>query len=171
VRVSITIRLAELAERAQLREIELAAGRLFAGVGLEDVSNHEPETLDGLARYIDAGRAWVIADDDVTAGYALVTVVDGLAHLEQISVRPEFGRRGLGAELLEYVCEWARQQQFTAITLTTFVDVAWNAPFYASHGFDRLDDADMGPGLRTIRAEETAHGLDPARRIGMRRSL
>ena len=165
------IRLAQLDEREQLRDIEGAAGAVFADVGLEDVAKHEPESVEGLGEYIDAGRAWVIVEDAAPVGYAVVDIVDGLAHLEQLSVRPEYGRRGLGAALLEFVCDWARRQHFGGITLTTFADLPWNAPFYAQHRFYALASSELGPELRIQRAEEAAAGLDPARRVCMRRDL
>ncbi len=106
-----------------------------------------------------------------SSGYAIIDEVDGLAHLEQISVRPEHGHKGLGAKLLTHVCEWAAQHQFEAVTLTSFADVPWNAPFYAKHGFRVLDDREIGPELRDLRDREAEHGLDPDQRVCMRRDV
>lgn len=154
-----------------LREIERVAGSLFAEAGLADVAAHEPDSVEHLTEYLDAHRVWVIADGGETVGYALVDIVDDLAHLEQLSVLPDHGRRGLGAALLEHVCEWATQRQFEAVTLTTFKHLAWNAPFYAAHEFRVLGDDEIGPELRLLREEETNHGLDPSLRVCMRRTL
>jgi GNAT superfamily N-acetyltransferase len=158
-------------ELESLRDIERAAGSLFAEVGLADVAAHQPESVARLTEYLDARRAWVVVDGGVAVGYALVDIVDGLAHLEQLSVLPDHGRRGLGAALLEHVCEWARERGFVAVTLTTFTHVAWNAPFYAAHDFRVLDDTELGPELRRLRDEETNHGLDPSQRVCMQRTL
>jgi GNAT superfamily N-acetyltransferase len=166
-----TIRAPRSEELEQLREIERAAGQLFAEVGLADVASHEPESVEALAEYVCEGRAWVVADDDVPVAYAIVDIVDGLAHLEQLSVLPNHGRKGLGSALLEHVCDWAEKQQFDAVTLTTFTDIPWNAPFYAKKGFRVLDDSEVGPELRDLRAHEAEHGLDPARRVCMRRDI
>jgi hypothetical protein len=65
----------------------------------------------------------------------------------------------------------ARQRGLDAVTLTTFRDVAWNAPYYERCGFRVLDETELGPGLRRVRDTEAAHGLDPARRVCMRRDL
>ncbi len=154
-----------------MRDIERLAGILFAEVGLADVAAHEPESIDALAEYLHDGRAWVIADHDVPVGYAIVDVVDELAHLEQLSVLPNRGRKGLGAALLAHVCDWAAKQRFDGVTLTTFTDIPWNAPFYAKHGFRVLQDSEIGPELRERRALEATHGLDPARRVCMRRDV
>jgi len=156
-----------------LRDIEWAAGTLFIDVGLAHVAAHEPESVEALAEYANDGRAWVIsaAAGDVPVGYAIVDIVDGLAHLEQLSVLPDHGRKGLGAALLAHVSEWAEKRRLDAVTLTTFRDIPWNAPFYAKHGFRVLDDAEIGPELRDLRALEARHGLDPAQRVCMRRDI
>ena len=158
-------------ELESLREIERAAGSLFAEVGLAEVAAHEPDDVETLKGYLEARRVWVIAEDEAPVGYALIDVVDGLAHLEQLSVRPERGRHGLGAALLAHVCLWAKQQQFEAMTLTTFEHLSWNAPFYAKQGFEVLGDEQLGPELRRLRDDETNHGLDPSLRVCMRRQL
>jgi N-acetylglutamate synthase-like GNAT family acetyltransferase len=86
-------------------------------------------------------------------------------------VHPDFGRRGLGAQLLEHVCVCASHEGFAAVTLTTFSHLAWNAPFYAAHGFREITNDELGPGLRLLREEEADDGLDPALRVCMRRDL
>jgi len=170
--VSPTIRAPRAGELEQLREIERAAGVLFADIGFEAVAADEPASIETLAGYVLDGRAWLIADDDdVPIAYAVVDIVDGLAHLEQLSVLPEHGRRGLGSALLEHVCDWAARQQIEGVTLTTFTDVPWNAPFYAQHGFRVMNDSELGRELRDLRAVEATHGLDPAQRVCMRRDV
>jgi GNAT superfamily N-acetyltransferase len=169
--VSTSIRAPRRHELGLLRDIERAAGALFADAGLPEVAAHEPASVEELAAYLDTGRAWVAAVGDQPVGYALVDVVDGVAHLEQLSVHPDFGRRGLGASLLAHVCEWSRAQGFDAVTLTTFEHLAWNAPFYARHGFEELAEHELGPELRRLRDDETRHGLDPRLRVCMRRRL
>lgn len=154
-----------------LQSIERAAGILFEDVGLADVAAHEPASVDELAGYASDGRAWVIIEEAVPVGYALADRVDDAAHLEQLSVRPDFGRRGLGSALLDHVCEWAKSQGLPAVTLTTFEHVPWNGPYYLHRGFRVLREDELGPGLRLLRETEAAHGLDPAFRVCMRRDL
>src|SRR4051794_11278711 len=158
-----TIRTPRLDELEQLRDIEWAAGALFRDVGLDSVAEHPPASVEELAEYVHDGRAWIVADDnDVPVGYGVVDIVDQLAHLEQLSVLPDHGRNGLGAALLEHITEWAAQNNHEAVTLTTFVDVPWNAPFYAKHGFRDMSDEEIGPELRGLCKQEAEHGLDPS---------
>ncbi len=169
--MSWLIRAARTDELERLREIERAAGVLFRTVGMDDIAAHEPLTVEELAGYLGGDRIWVLVDEDSTVGYVLVDVVDGVAHLEQLSVEPEYGRRGYGAALLTHVCEWARQHDLGAVTLTTFEHVPWNGPYYARHGFRALADYEIGPELRRLRDYEETHGLDRDLRVCMRRDL
>jgi GNAT superfamily N-acetyltransferase len=167
----ISIRAPHSNELEQLRDIERAAGQLFAEAGLPDIAAHEPAPVESLAEYSQAGHAWVIVEDDEVVGYAVVDVLGGHAHLEQLSVRPDRGRRGLGGRLLEHVCGWANDEGFPAVTLTTFEHLAWNAPFYSAHGFRVLNEDELGPEMRSLRDEEAKEGLDPTLRVCMRRDL
>jgi hypothetical protein len=65
------------------------------------------------------------------------------------------------------VCAWADASGHREITLTTFRDVAWNAPFYARLGFAVVDRDDWPPAIAAIVADETTRGLDPATRVVM----
>ena len=88
------------------------------------------------------------------AAYALADVLDGQAHLEQVTVHPEYGRRGIGRQIVDQVADWARAQGFRSMTLLTFCDVAWNGPYYRRLGFVDVPDAEMGPELARLRAHE-----------------
>lgn len=58
-----------------------------------------------------------------------------------------------------------------ALTLTTFAEVPWNAPYYRRCGFRVVGGNELTPGLRAIRAREDTHGLDRWPRVCMRRDL
>ncbi|MCB0034373.1 MAG: GNAT family N-acetyltransferase [Anaerolineales bacterium] len=91
--------------------------------------------------------------------------------LEELSVHPDHGRRGLGQRLLTYGCQWAQAQGYKSVALSTFADVAWNAPFYARLGFEILPQEALTAALLAIQAEETAVGLDIRPRVFMRKTL
>ena len=169
--MKVAIRAATAADGEALRAIERAAGEAFRGVGMDVVADDEPMAVDELAAYADDGRSFVAADDaGVIVGYVLLDVVDGDAHVEQISVHPDAQGRGVGRALLAAVDAWAGERAMAAVTLTTFRDVSWNAPLYRHLGFVDLADDEVGPELRALVAVESAHGLDPALRTCMRRA-
>jgi GNAT superfamily N-acetyltransferase len=169
--MSWLIRAARTDELERVREIERAAGLLFRTVGMADIAAHEPFSVEELAEYLIDDRLWVLVQEAVVVGYVLIDVVDGVAHLEQLSVLPDFGRQGYGAALLTHVCDWARQRSLGAVTLTTFAQVPWNGPYYARHGFRVLAEDELGAELRRLRDEEARHGLDPELRLCMRREV
>jgi ribosomal protein S18 acetylase RimI-like enzyme len=152
-----------------LQNLERAAGAPFRDLGMGAIADDEPPGLGTLEGYRRAGRCWVAADDrDRPAGYLLAEPVDGALHIEQVSVHPRAARRGVGRELLAHAAGRARAEGLTALTLTTFAEVPWNAPYYARLGFRSLAGEELTPGLRRIRAAEAAHGLDRWPRVCMR---
>lgn len=117
------------------------------------------------------GRLWVaLGDDDVPVGFAHVEVLEpSVAHLEEIDVHPDHGQRGLGTRLVMAICAWAATAGYRSMTLTTFRDVPWNMPFYAKLGFEVVPPHDLGLALQAVVRDETRRGLDPTRRVVMRR--
>jgi GNAT superfamily N-acetyltransferase len=166
------IRAARLDELPLLRDIERAAGQCFRDIGMPEIADDEPLPLGELARYHRAGLAWVAADDvDTPVAYLIADRVDGNLHVEQVSVHPDSARRGIGRSLLDHLAGHARSEGAPALTLTTFTEVPWNAPYYARCGFRLLDDGALTAGLREIRRREAAHGLDRWPRACMHRAL
>jgi GNAT superfamily N-acetyltransferase len=155
-----------------LQAIGVAAGQRFAEVGLEAVAEDPPHELAALERRRAAGRAWVTTDrEGHPVGFALVDLVDGTSHLEEISVLPELNGRGHGMALLRAVEGWARGKGYRAVTLTTFRDVPFNRPFYERRGYRVLEEGEWTPGLAQRRAEEAEAGLDPELRVVMAKEL
>lgn len=171
-----TIRLARNDEVPQLPDIERAAASIFSGyeaeLGLSPAHLLSANTVDTLKRANQDGRLWVAVNAEGEAvGFALVAELGLFAHLEELSVLPEHGRKGLGSALLEAVCEWAFTRGFSAVTLSTFRDVPWNAPFYAHRGFVTLDPSEQPPELVRIVEAERKKGLRTELRVIMQREV
>lgn len=166
------LRLARTEDLPILQDIEVAAGGPFADLGMTVVADDDPPSIEELRRYRDDGRAWLHVDSSGRPNaYLLVDIVDGHAHIEQVSVHPDHARAGIGRSLIDHVALWARDRGYDALTLTTFVDVPWNGPYYERLGFRFLDDTHLTAGLREIRTAEARHGLDRWPRAAMRRDL
>jgi GNAT superfamily N-acetyltransferase len=161
------IRPAQPDDYPALQDIEVRAGERFRDIGMGDIADAKPYSEDELA----AAAAVLVATDaaDAPVGYAMVGIVDGHAHLEQLSVVPEHGGQGIGTALLDAVAEWATARGDAEVTLTTFRGVPFNAPLYARRGFSVVDEPDWTEGLREVVEREARHGLDPSTRVVMRR--
>lgn len=163
IQLSPPIRVADPLEWDLLRGIEEAADEMFLEVGIGPFQSLEEDNHLATA-------AVVLVSGNPPNGFACVDVVDGVAHLWQLSVHPASGRRGIGRALVDSVCDWARSSGFRAVTLTTFRDVPWNAPFYSRLGFRILDE--LPPGLALIREHEKQIGDDDfGPRVAMRKDL
>ena len=166
------IRTARSGELETLRAIERDAGTAFASVGMPEIAADEPRSVAELGSFVAGGRAWVAVDEsDRPVAYLLWSLVDGCAHIEQVSVASEHARRGVGAALIDRVAVEAAAASRPALTLTTFRDVPWNAPYYARLGFVAIDPAEHGPELRALIDLEARSIPNTAPRVALRRGL
>ena len=166
------IRRCSPAELRALPEIERAAGRLFLLTKHPLVAAHGTLALEFLREQQRAGLVWVAAGEGgQPIGFAVARELAGSAHLQELSVHPDHGRRGIGTRLAREVCEWARGAGHDLVTLSTFRDVPWNAPFYARLGFEVIGEEELGEELAGIRAGEAAAGLPVEDRVFMRLGL
>lgn len=154
-----------------LAAVELAAATLLKGHAPDSVLNETTDVRE--FRWAQAeGRLWVALASDIPIGFAHAEVLGGHeAHLKEIDVHPDHGRRGLGTRMVETACDWAANRGYPEITLTTFRDVPWNMPFYARLGFEVVSTEVLSAELASIIEDEAHRGLDPARRVVMRRRL
>jgi GNAT superfamily N-acetyltransferase len=155
--------------------IDDSGSTLFAGVGIHfEIPDRHP--------YVQAERMrWQLALERGDLAFACQAgepvgffVLDRLAdqpYLEQLSVRPDRGRRGLGTALLEAACARLAEQGDAELWLTTYAHVPWNAPFYARCGFVVVPEASCSPELRAVLEEQRGALPVPEQRVAMRRKL
>jgi len=156
---------------ALLPEIERSAASLFSEhvpPELLEITTPEPVLL---AAQRD-GTLWVaVGPDDEAVGFARVTIEADRAHLAELDVLPAHGRRGIGTALVRAIEVWARSGDYPEITLTTYRDLPWNAPFYAHLGFAVVPECDWDADLRRRFEEEAGLDSERARRVVMRMTL
>ena len=125
--------------------------------------DHRPFAAQGLV--------WVAEDGGRLIGFATCEAFEHELHLWELAVRHEAQGKGAGRALIVAVVDEARARRLPAVTLTTFRDIPWNAPFYARWGFVELGADELGPFLALVRAKEVEIGLDVANRCAMRLAL
>lgn len=165
------VRLAGPEHVDRLPEIEREAATRFGDSLPESVLSHVTP-LDSLLAARQAGLLWVAVEPAGTpVGFAVAGIVGRRVHLEELDVLPAHGRKGVGAALIGAVVDYALDRGCDEITLTTFRDVPWNAPFYARLGFEEIPEHELGADLVRRLSEEVTLGLERSGRVAMRKPL
>lgn len=129
-----------------------------------------PPAATAEERASSPGYTLVALVDGEAVGFVQVLELEGQAHLEQLSVLPAWGGRGIGRSLLEAGVAEAARLGYGEITLRTFADVAFNAPFYATCGFEVSEPSTaLERGL--VAVEERLGLMELGRRVQMTRPL
>jgi GNAT superfamily N-acetyltransferase len=161
------IQIALTVDCQQLQMIERAAATLFPAGRIPDVDDVMP--AGDLQKAAEDGLLFIATSGGVAVGFAVAQQFDDSLHLAVMAVHPDHGKRGYGRALVLAVCAEAARRQHARITLTTFEDVPFNAPFYRKAGFSQLSDTQLGPELHKLLAHESTLGM--VNRIAMERKL
>ncbi|HDC4405009.1 TPA: GNAT family N-acetyltransferase [Enterobacter cloacae] len=170
VGLNITVRPTRPGDVTALPAIERAAGERFrdypelAWLAEGDVISAE-QHLD----YAERGLSWLAVANELPVGFILAETHVSSLFIVELSVHLDWQGKGIGRRLIACVADQARKRGLASLTLTTFRDVPWNAPFYARLEFEMITT--LTPELREKREEETAHGLAYDARCAMRLPL
>ena len=152
---------------ALLGDIERAAGRLFPAGRIPDPEHAHPLHL--LEQAADSELLLIAEADGQVVGFGVCSLAGDRLHLDELSVHPDHGRRGYGRALVQRVIEMAASRGLEGVSLTTFADIPWNAPFYASMGFEPVPEEGLDQPLADALAAERAAGL--TERVAMFRAV
>lgn len=170
--LSIQIREARPGDVAHLPDIERSAAQIFkqdkdlAWLADDDV---QPTSLH--QNYIQARNSWVAVHDEIPIGFINGVEYNKTFHICEISVSEEWQSQGVGRALLSAVEQIMCDRGITMITLTTFKDIPWNAPFYERLGYEILSEDGLSIFLMDILDEEIEAGLEAHRRCAMQKNL
>ena len=170
-----------------LQQLELEASSLFEtwlGYGFcvrrtyRDDAEHARVLGDGVTLVAVQHEEDSLHGEDIL-GFAMVLPLskagknDGTGmHLFELNTRLDVQRQGIGKGLLEAAENWAKENKAAYMTLFTFRDVPWNAPYYETQGYREFSPVlDEFPDLRDIWQEEIEVGWHQAPRIAMRKLL
>ena len=167
-----TLTLARKEHLKAIPVIELAAASMFAEADVPPGIRYRVTDPNVLQEAQGNRQLWVALDrDNQPIGFAMIVILDGLAHLDELDVHPQHMRLGVGSSLLQATIDWATREQYVAMTLVTFRHLAWNAPFYERFGFFEIQQEALSSNLRELFSDEAAAGLMMQNRVAMRRSL
>ncbi|HEO9145153.1 TPA: GNAT family N-acetyltransferase [Enterobacter asburiae] len=170
VPLNITVRPTRCDDVYALPAIERAAGERFRRYPeLAWLAEGEVISTEQHLEYAERGQSWLALANDRPVGFILTEAHSSSLFIVELSVDLDWQGKGIGRQLIACVADHARKLGLTSLTLTTFRDVPWNAPFYARLGFEQI--AELTPELRQKREDEAAHGLAYESRCAMRLSL
>lgn len=119
------------------------------------------------ARTIAKGRSLAALHDDRIIGFAAIGTAGRELHLTELSVARAHQRCGVGSLLIRAMMIDARNSGYRAITLNTYRDIPWNAPFYARFGFVEVENFEGRPHLVQSQEAAAALGMPMDRRCAM----
>jgi len=159
-----------------LIDIDNDASTLFEQAGLRlDAERDCQITLAARERWmkcLSAGSVLLVEDDSgQPVAFAAVGERDGEPYLDQLSVRMNCMRQGMGTALLYASMKIAMQARGRALWLTTYQHLSWNRPYYERHGFSIVAGELCGEQLRRELSFERRLLPDPEQRVVMRREL
>jgi GNAT superfamily N-acetyltransferase len=162
------IRSARVEELTLLAHIEQSAAVRFLDTPYAFLVDAKPLPLDFVQQRFQAGQVWVAVDrEDTVIGFAVTREVDDTLYLQEIDIDPKHGQKGLGYALVDTVRSWAKLSDYGVMSLSTFRDIPWNAPFYSKLGFRILDESELTAGFQQIRWQEREAGLPICDRVIM----
>jgi GNAT superfamily N-acetyltransferase len=167
-----SISLAELEDIPAMIAVDKAASTLFEPTGLinpEALGDHVPAEV--FEAEIPLGNVLVTRNVHGWAtGFALVRARGNGLYLDQVSVHPDHGQRGLGRWLLLAVLAEAEARKLPHVSLSTFRDLPWNGPFYRSLGFTEMPRDRLEPYMLEIEEAQKPF-MDVKERCFMRRKV
>ncbi|MEI9482997.1 GNAT family N-acetyltransferase [Enterobacter cancerogenus] len=167
--MKITFRTTTREDVTHLPSIERAAAQRFRDVpALAWLAESAVISAEQHLGYVDQDLSWLALANDRPVGFILAEAHPASLFIVEVSVDPGWQQKGIGRRLIHCVAEAAKVRGLTSLTLTTFRDVPWNAPFYAKLGFAEVADEALTPELRQKREEEAAHGFAYGSRSAMR---
>lgn len=172
----VEIRTGTVTDIDVLCEIDSDASRLFELAGLElnlpDGHDFFRRERNRWIESLAAGSTLLAASrEGRVLGFAASGLRDQEPYLDQLSVRSEFMRMGIGTSLLNAAQRRAVDAGGRALWLTTYGHLPWNRPFYERAGFAVVSESRWGPQIRMESSYERLWLPCPEHRIVMRKEL
>jgi len=124
---------------AVVRYRRMTAQDLDIVIAIEESIYPHPWTPGNFSDSLAAGyHCWIVEYGVQIAGYAVVAIAAGEAHLLNLSVSSPFQRRGMGRELLAFALKLARDYGAARVLLEVRPSNAAARALYAGAGFAEI---------------------------------
>jgi len=172
--MAYTIRKTRLSDIDCFTAIERSAGQAFKSIAdLAWVADGGVMSAREHRHFVEAGLSWVAIEtaSQTAAGFIIGEIIGDDFYIAEVSVSQTHQQKGIGSKLIQTVFNQARALDLNEATLTTFLDVPWNAPYYERLGFVVLTDQNIPSYLKQKLHHEESAGLPLELRCAMRKIL
>lgn len=165
--MEITISAARPEHFTLLRSIELAAFETLRETGAAS----GPAIANSLEDFLNFSCNGILlaafTPNSTPVGFIACEIFDEWIHVAEMDVHPQWQRKGIGKLLIQTLLSTAQQRDLAGATLTTDILAAFNAKFYATLGFEIIEDYSCLPYILSKKTKDAEIGLDSTRRVAM----
>lgn len=132
------IRKTELSDVEHLPLVERSAGSAFKSLpSLAWIADDSIMSAEEHNSLLATGLSWVALDfpSQTICGFINAEIIEGEFYVREVSVSETHQKKGIGSKLFKAALTQAKSLGLSTATLTTFIDVPWNAPYYQRLGF------------------------------------
>lgn len=168
------IRKTEISDVEHLPPVERSAGSAFKSLpGLAWVADYSVMSAEEHKSLVATGLSWVAlnSSSQTICGFINAEIIESEFYVGEVSVSETYQKKGIGSKLFKTALTQAKSLGLSTATLTTFIDVPWNAPYYQRLGFVILTADTLPQYLERKLQEEKSAGLPLDRRCAMRKIL
>ena len=168
------IRKTAISDIEHLPLVERSAGSAFKSLpSLAWIADDSVMSAKEHEHMLAKGLSWIAQDplSQTICGFINAEIIEGEFYVGEVSVSEDYQKKGIGSKLLKTALAQAKSLDISTATLTTFIDVPWNAPYYQRLGFVILTTDTLPQYLERKLQEEKLSGLPLDRRCAMRKTL
>ena len=168
-----SIRKAVPSDAAILPTIEHSAAQTFRGhLELGWIADDDVQSEQDHLNYIAQEMEWVaVNNNDQPVAFINIERLQESLHICEVSVCQSWQGKGVGRRLIQQVVEFALLEGVRSVTLTTFREIAWNAPYYQRLGFSIVEASELTTDLASILQQEVNAGFNAEQRCAMRLNI
>lgn len=106
-----------------------------------------------LQQWLDDGKVFIVEDTSKgqqPVGFTSAFPMDDVLYVNEVVVDLEAQGKGVGGLLVDALLDWARERKrdegkTLRVSLMTYAEIPWNAPWYRKFGFKEVDASTVGP--------------------------
>lgn len=124
-----------------------------------------------ISKYLNSGETFVAKlDDKIVGGFILLPISEEEIEIKNISVYPEYQKKGFGKELMKYAIRTAKMEAYDFLVIKTADSSRYQISFYEKLKF-KLDTTIKGHYIKYYKEPIIENGLEAVDQLVFRRSV